>query len=137
MKEYELRRYTVAVFFSSRRRHTRCALVTGVQTCALPISAAQNTVTRYFWSSRMRSAGSKRPSKNTTAVPWPHGPNRMLVPALLQPVSAVRSEEHPSQPPSLMRTTHAAFCLNKNTQQHSHHATIPIMHRPENHTTTL
>src|SRR3546814_4669283 len=24
-------------FFSSRRRHTRCALVTGVQTCALPI----------------------------------------------------------------------------------------------------
>src|SRR3546814_6542416 len=25
-------------FFSSRRRHTRCALVTGVQTCAVPIS---------------------------------------------------------------------------------------------------
>src|SRR3546814_5623340 len=25
-------------FFSSRRRHTRCSLVTGVQTCALPIS---------------------------------------------------------------------------------------------------
>src|SRR3546814_3467314 len=34
--------FTVAIcfifFFSSRRRHTRCALVTGVQTCALPIS---------------------------------------------------------------------------------------------------
>src|SRR3546814_6866049 len=28
-------------FFSSRRRHTRCALVTGVQTCALPISEAE------------------------------------------------------------------------------------------------
>src|SRR3546814_1019203 len=27
-------------FLSSRRRHTRCALVTGVQTCALPISAS-------------------------------------------------------------------------------------------------
>src|SRR3546814_11223768 len=27
----------VVFFFSSRRRHTRCALVTGVQTCALPI----------------------------------------------------------------------------------------------------
>src|SRR3546814_1164646 len=27
----------VSFFFSSRRRHTRCALVTGVQTCALPI----------------------------------------------------------------------------------------------------
>src|SRR3546814_9425814 len=31
----------VCVFFSSRRRHTRCALVTGVQTCALPISGAK------------------------------------------------------------------------------------------------
>src|SRR3546814_1554209 len=31
--------YVVVVFFfSSRRRHTICALVTGVQTCALPIS---------------------------------------------------------------------------------------------------
>src|SRR3546814_1700741 len=28
---------TFLVFFSIRRRHTRCALVTGVQTCALPI----------------------------------------------------------------------------------------------------
>src|SRR3546814_12874952 len=31
----------VSFFFSSRRRHTRCALVTGVQTCALPISGAE------------------------------------------------------------------------------------------------
>src|SRR3546814_9251373 len=30
-------RFLRLVFFSSRRRHTRCALVTGVQTCALPI----------------------------------------------------------------------------------------------------
>src|SRR3546814_7461570 len=30
--------YGFCFFFSSRRRHTRCALVTGVQTCALPIS---------------------------------------------------------------------------------------------------
>src|SRR3546814_995949 len=30
--------FDVAIFFfTSRRRHTRCALVTGVQTCALPI----------------------------------------------------------------------------------------------------
>src|SRR3546814_10266817 len=29
----------ILFFISSRRRHTRCALVTGVQTCALPISA--------------------------------------------------------------------------------------------------
>src|SRR3546814_13707369 len=29
--------FYVFFFFSGRRRHTRCALVTGVQTCALPI----------------------------------------------------------------------------------------------------
>src|SRR3546814_5772580 len=29
--------YFFVFFFASRRRHTRCALVTGVQTCALPI----------------------------------------------------------------------------------------------------
>src|SRR3546814_19883105 len=29
--------YLFMFFFSSRRRHTRCALVTGVQTCALPV----------------------------------------------------------------------------------------------------
>src|SRR3546814_8645787 len=31
-------------FFSSRRRHTSCALVTGVQTCALPIYWLGNTI---------------------------------------------------------------------------------------------
>src|SRR3546814_2654070 len=46
--------YVVAVlysgfgfFFSSRRRHTRCALVTGVQTCALPISPERVTEAAY------------------------------------------------------------------------------------------
>src|SRR3546814_20704494 len=34
----------VYFFFSSRRRHTRCALVTGVQTCALPISSSDSVV---------------------------------------------------------------------------------------------
>src|SRR3546814_5878412 len=42
-----------SVFFSSRRRHTRCALVTGVQTCALPISAADiGTDFDRYWQSR-------------------------------------------------------------------------------------
>src|SRR3546814_18243969 len=31
----------IMCFFSSRRRHTRCAVVTGVQTCALPICLLQ------------------------------------------------------------------------------------------------
>src|SRR3546814_16756124 len=39
--------FVVFFFFSSRRRHTRCALVTGVQTCALPI---YNIITPVFLS---------------------------------------------------------------------------------------
>src|SRR3546814_685686 len=35
-------------FFSSRRRHTRCALVTGVQTCALPILIVASAVVRQY-----------------------------------------------------------------------------------------
>src|SRR3546814_2471190 len=36
--------FIFCVFFSSRRRHTRCALVTGVQTCALPICIRVQTL---------------------------------------------------------------------------------------------
>src|SRR3546814_11221632 len=36
-------------FFSSRRRHTRCALVTGVQTCALPICTAEVAMASHHW----------------------------------------------------------------------------------------
>src|SRR3546814_8889673 len=39
------RAYAVC-FFSGRRRHTRCALVTGVQTCALPILPQVDVGTR-------------------------------------------------------------------------------------------
>src|SRR3546814_5706682 len=38
---------SVVVFFSSRSRHTRCACVTGVQTCALPIYV-DDQLHRYF-----------------------------------------------------------------------------------------
>src|SRR3546814_111289 len=34
---FQIIEFCIIFFFSSRRRHTRCALVTGVQTCALPI----------------------------------------------------------------------------------------------------
>src|SRR3546814_16858473 len=37
-------RWIVCFFFASRRRHTSCALVTGVQTCALPISHPASSV---------------------------------------------------------------------------------------------
>src|SRR3546814_4038499 len=35
-------------FFSIRRRHTRCALVTGVQTCARPICPIERISTAVF-----------------------------------------------------------------------------------------
>src|SRR3546814_4885792 len=43
-------------FFSSRRRHTRCALVTGVQTCALPISQGPHKIQRGYMPVRTYSA---------------------------------------------------------------------------------
>src|SRR3546814_5868860 len=54
-------------FFSSRRRHTSCALVTGVQTCALPISPGRQG---------NRSAppgdarGSQYPRQNKSTTIW-------------------------------------------------------------------
>src|SRR3546814_7812864 len=46
-------------FFSRRRRHTSCALVTGVQTCALPIYRA--------WSKRDADAGSEAKAESALA----------------------------------------------------------------------
>src|SRR3546814_942605 len=40
--------FYMSFFFSSRRRHTRCALVTGVQTCALPICSVSVIRTRQW-----------------------------------------------------------------------------------------
>src|SRR3546814_14292237 len=61
----------IVVFFSSRRRHTRCALVTGVQTCALPIS--RNDLWSWWrqrrWPSAMRlTARSLRDARRDVAV---------------------------------------------------------------------
>src|SRR3546814_5467470 len=41
-----MKKMILSVFFSSRRRHTRCALVTVVQTCALPIF---HSVMEEYW----------------------------------------------------------------------------------------
>src|SRR3546814_12788731 len=51
----------IFVFFSSRRRHTRCALVTGVQTCALPICISG------FWASASSCA---RDASSSPVPPW-------------------------------------------------------------------
>src|SRR3546814_5551159 len=53
-------------FFSSRRRHTRCALVTGVQTCALPISMRMPAETRNY-------VPKLQAIKNIIAAPYLYG----------------------------------------------------------------
>src|SRR3546814_12218903 len=50
------RKCCLCVFFSSRRRHTRCALVTGVQTCSLPISSRHEKVSHNVEECRGRAA---------------------------------------------------------------------------------
>src|SRR3546814_7808513 len=104
-------------FFSSRIRHTRCALVTGVQTCALPIS-------RTHGARRRRSA--RRARAHVQAAPdhraAPEGGAEHRGHAHhLQRVrhergdgpAAARSEEHTSELQSLMRISYAVFCLKK------------------------
>src|SRR3546814_7118450 len=123
------------VFLSSRRRHTRCALVTGVQTCALPISGSitserpppcpiwlpitssisdcgvhNSTVSRLPWFCHTRRQGLfiSTTSESQSSVP---------VKLSSAPLSAWRSEEHTSELQSLMRISYAVFCLNKKKTQ--------------------
>src|SRR3546814_8756101 len=109
--------------FSSRRRHTRCALVTGVQTCALPISIPRPAppvlraahgrigghkggVSSWDHSSRApygRAGGAGKPDvRACKASRCPDPSNRIG-----------RSEEHTSELQSLMRISYAVFCLKK------------------------
>src|SRR3546814_7284971 len=60
-------------FFSSRRRHTSCALVTGVQTCALPIwtlHAATKPMAHRIWLLKPCAPGVS-PSAETAALQAP------------------------------------------------------------------
>src|SRR3546814_3297967 len=130
-------------FFSSRRRHTRCALVTGVQTCALPISGGGYR----HW----QIHGEKGCSGVSGPLQEGAGPAQHLdrissaIAGLVSSYSAdgydlrivdfdgrhlhlaidahegscaeclvpQRSEEHTSELQSLMRFSYAVFCLKK------------------------
>src|SRR3546814_4147766 len=71
---------SLVLFFSSRRRHTRCALVTGVQTCALPICLVPPfELSSCLRRSRKRSDRNEHAQKiRNLPPPAPHGDPDLL-----------------------------------------------------------
>src|SRR3546814_3171660 len=131
--------------FSSRRRHTRCALVTGVQTCALPIYVRnlvdcvtdQRSRDRVGYFSeipdrRQIHVGAVGVSPSSSEVDadtlsTPHAvdecDDRAAQPHSEygfflhdQRSSRLRSEEHTSELQSLMRISYDVFCLKQHIQ---------------------
>src|SRR3546814_6413531 len=123
---------------SSRRRHTRCAVVTGVQTCALPISLKTSARRR----ARQRTDNGKKGEGQSRRWTGGTGRNRQARsrkadgrkdwadagpdhdgPANPQRQSgnvvrlANRSEEHTPELQSLMRLSYADFCVKKKKQR--------------------
>src|SRR3546814_3628288 len=107
--------------FSSRRRHPRCALVTGVQTCALPIyvlscldlaqqlgSNAADAVVMDFHNLDFAFG-----VHNESAAQC----NTFFLDQDFKVAcqNVGRSEEHTSELQSLMRISYAVFCLKKKT----------------------
>src|SRR3546814_2017535 len=125
----------MVVFFSSRRRHTRCALVTGVQTCALPIFLPEHSRRARVLSAvslcadRLKAAAFHLSSphrsnlgalQRCSTVILPNiGPiagefrNACGKPGSIALTACNRSEEHTSELQSLMRISYAVFCLKK------------------------
>src|SRR3546814_5285879 len=123
-------------FFSSRRRHTRCALVTGVQTCALPISTSLScdrpprrsrhgcvtpTPCRRALPHDACSTGCARRSARRSpqcgaVAEYPPPRDRSNFAQRAAKFERSRSEEHPSERQALMRNPYAVlFLTQKNT----------------------
>src|SRR3546814_10596560 len=127
-------------FFSSRRRHTSCALVTGVQTCALPISArvfgagygsrlARIVVplhARAFIGVWLLTLLFCLRDLETATLFYP--PGQEPLPIRIFTLEANRSEEHTSELQSLMRISYAVFCLKKKTNTNHNH-NRPKLHK--------
>src|SRR3546814_4253191 len=137
--------YSMLFFFSRRRRHTSCALVTGVQTCALPICSIfytafnrdtafpvpagsdlapsyNNVDLRLFYYSpdRYRPLSSRHNPSRKRVLPRNRrcggGSARACRPRC-RPLP--RSEEHTSELQSLMRISYAVFCLKKKKHEYT------------------
>src|SRR3546814_6464959 len=121
-----------------RRRHTRCALVTGVQTCALPISSGgtanplqggeidpmavtvSNVVKSFGRYPALNDVSIEARDGEFLALLGPSGSGKTtllrLIAGLDFPDSGqilfARSDEHTSELQSLMRISYAVSCLN-------------------------
>src|SRR3546814_10442681 len=95
-------------FFSSRRRHTRCALVTGVQRVLFrsiagsPLEQADAAIILLH--------GRGQPAQTMLDLA------RQIDLPTIAWVAPQRSDEHTSELQSLMRTSYAVFCLKKQKQ---------------------
>src|SRR3546814_3516777 len=107
-------------FFSSRRRHTRCALVTGVQTCALPIyhppadralQPPQREERREAPAIALGNRALPREPEQRQREGDADQPTQQAM--QIFPDEDIRSEEHTSELQSLMRISYAVFCLKK------------------------
>src|SRR3546814_1919545 len=104
-------------FVSSRRRHTSCALVTGVQTCALPISLYYTTnfvftglaVAVAFHAGLFNSGGEGQAYIGGLGAAL----GILAVDHLMPFYLILRSEEHKSELKSLMRNSYAVICMKK------------------------
>src|SRR3546814_8073074 len=114
---------SVSFFFSSRRRHTSCAVVTGVQTCALPISTiAEHRVDPLGQIALRRRADDQRTTETkprkliaerSQATRREYRSSWIGLVSETQLHLNLRSEEHTSELQSLMRISYAVFCLKK------------------------
>src|SRR3546814_1303147 len=116
---------------SSRVRHTRCSLLTGVQTCALPIYSAIGRTAfglgefaearRHLEQALALNEGERAAGSSETDRPESPVIDLCYLSwtsfALGEPEQALaqcrRSEEHTSELQSLMRISYAVFCLKK------------------------
>src|SRR3546814_10426086 len=129
-------------FFSSRRRHTRCALVTGVQTCALPISLrARQSLARWPFEQEIANRAptgqlatmTKAIAKTLKLDSSYQIPDSISLNQLTDIMvksryeNPDRSEEHTSELQSLMRISYAVFCSKKKHQKHN--KTITLLDR--------
>src|SRR3546814_1576679 len=119
-------------FFSSRRRHTRCALVTGVQTCALPISIVVSRAVKQMIAPVRDQFAARRCAKadriGHAVIPHRDAVVRNArwhienIAGFENPfiggfkTCEQRSEAHTSELQSLMRISYAVFCLKKKKQ---------------------